>query len=135
RPAAAGGDPCRRDAHGPALHLRLGPGPDLGAAPGLWNPPAPAGRGGSGRLAVGRGAGAGTAMILRQLILAVQFLTRLPTPQVADFRPDDLTRSARWFPLVGQVVGDRKSTRLNSSHVKSSYAVFCLKKTNKGAKH
>src|SRR5690606_39540550 len=27
---------------------------------------------------------------------------------------------------------DRKSTRLNSSHVKSSYAVFCLKKkTNK----
>src|SRR5690606_39899454 len=25
-------------------------------------------------------------------------------------------------------VGDRKSTRLNSSHVKSSYAVFCLKK-------
>src|SRR5690606_27863781 len=105
RPAAAGGDPCRRDAHGPALHLRLGPGPDLGAAPGLWNPPAPAGRGGSGRLAVGRGAGAGTAMILRQLILAVQFLTRLPTPQVADFRPDDLTRSARWFPLVGLPVG------------------------------
>src|SRR5690606_41403748 len=27
--------------------------------------------------------------------------------------------------LVG---GDRKSTRLNSSHVKISYAVFCLKK-------
>src|SRR5690606_42096394 len=25
---------------------------------------------------------------------------------------------------------DRKSTRLNSSHVKSSYAVFCLKKKN-----
>src|SRR5690606_39456329 len=24
--------------------------------------------------------------------------------------------------------GDRKSTRLNSSHVKNSYAVFCLKK-------
>src|SRR5439155_21210063 len=27
--------------------------------------------------------------------------------------------------------GDRKSTRLNSSHVASSYAVFCLKKKNK----
>src|SRR5690606_41291984 len=27
------------------------------------------------------------------------------------------------------VGGDRKSTRLNSSHVKISYAVFCLKKT------
>src|SRR5690606_41884912 len=31
------------------------------------------------------------------------------------------------FPLAG----DRKSTRLNSSHVKISYAVFCLKKKNK----
>src|SRR5690625_5814693 len=29
------------------------------------------------------------------------------------------------------VVEDRKSTRLNSSHVASSYAVFCLKKKNK----
>src|SRR5690606_41088859 len=33
--------------------------------------------------------------------------------------------------VVGEAVlvtGDRKSTRLNSSHVKISYAVFCLKK-------
>src|SRR3712207_8587335 len=29
------------------------------------------------------------------------------------------------------VVGDRKSTRLNSSHANISYAVFCLKKKNK----
>ena len=29
--------------------------------------------------------------------------------------------------------GDRKSTRLNSSHVKISYAVFCLKKKNTNA--
>src|SRR5690606_41907265 len=28
---------------------------------------------------------------------------------------------------AGQVDQDRKSTRLNSSHVKTSYAVFCLK--------
>src|SRR5204862_4295974 len=27
--------------------------------------------------------------------------------------------------------GDRKSTRLNSSHVEISYAVFCLKKNNR----
>src|SRR5204862_2525760 len=27
-----------------------------------------------------------------------------------------------------RVMGDRKSTRLNSSHVEISYAVFCLKK-------
>src|SRR5690606_41357274 len=31
-------------------------------------------------------------------------------------------------PITPLVVGDRKSTRLNSSHVKISYAVFCLKK-------
>src|SRR5690606_40917945 len=30
--------------------------------------------------------------------------------------------------LRNPVVQDRKSTRLNSSHVKNSYAVFCLKK-------
>src|SRR3712207_8393753 len=29
--------------------------------------------------------------------------------------------------------GDRKSTRLNSSHANISYAVFCLKKKNKTA--
>src|SRR5437870_10956612 len=30
----------------------------------------------------------------------------------------------------GSAVADRKSTRLNSSHVAISYAVFCLKKKN-----
>src|SRR5579871_6329077 len=30
--------------------------------------------------------------------------------------------------------GDRKSTRLNSSHVEISYAVFCLKKKKKPTK-
>src|SRR5690606_40788712 len=30
--------------------------------------------------------------------------------------------------FIGCGVKDRKSTRLNSSHVKISYAVFCLKK-------
>src|SRR5690349_24154934 len=33
--------------------------------------------------------------------------------------------------LVNNFTGDRKSTRLNSSHVEISYAVFCLKKKNK----
>src|SRR5690606_39939934 len=32
---------------------------------------------------------------------------------------------------AAQQVRDRKSTRLNSSHVKISYAVFCLKKKNR----
>src|SRR2546430_7581169 len=31
----------------------------------------------------------------------------------------------------GTVIGDRKSTRLNSSHSQISYAVFCLKKKKK----
>src|SRR5690606_40591170 len=31
---------------------------------------------------------------------------------------------------VVENIKDRKSTRLNSSHVKISYAVFCLKKKN-----
>src|SRR5690606_2041224 len=31
---------------------------------------------------------------------------------------------------IRSVILDRKSTRLNSSHVKISYAVFCLKKKN-----
>src|SRR6266576_932561 len=34
-----------------------------------------------------------------------------------------------WAALVHVVIsGDRKSTRLNSSHVEISYAAFCLKK-------
>src|SRR5438067_9154568 len=32
------------------------------------------------------------------------------------------------LPEVRDVLQDRKSTRLNSSHVSISYAVFCLKK-------
>src|SRR5690606_41310502 len=34
----------------------------------------------------------------------------------------------RYLLKVGRRVRDRKSTRLNSSHVKISYAVFCLQK-------
>src|SRR3989449_8589280 len=33
------------------------------------------------------------------------------------------------------ILGDRKSTRLNSSHGYISYAVFCLKKTTSGDRH
>src|SRR5690606_39440772 len=32
------------------------------------------------------------------------------------------------IPFFDMAYQDRKSTRLNSSHVKTSYAVFCLKK-------
>src|SRR5256885_3131948 len=33
-----------------------------------------------------------------------------------------------WHRFTGATIGDRKSTRLNSSHLVISYAVFCLKK-------
>src|SRR5438876_4908217 len=32
-------------------------------------------------------------------------------------------------------LGDRKSTRLNSSHPSTSYAVFCLKKKSRNKRH
>ena len=35
------------------------------------------------------------------------------------------------YPDVVEMYADRKSTRLNSSHVGISYAVFCLKKKKK----
>src|SRR5690242_4431872 len=34
------------------------------------------------------------------------------------------------FQWIERIFGDRKSTRLNSSHMSISYAVFCLKKKN-----
>src|SRR2546430_12134336 len=51
---------------------------------------------------------------------------RLSLPRRIGFAPsagDDMPRVS-----VGFLEGDRKSTRLNSSHSQISYAVFCLKK-------
>lgn len=42
---------------------------------------------------------------MRGLILAIQFLTRLPTPQLRDLDPEHMPRSAPWFPLVGLLIG------------------------------
>src|SRR6266508_6391150 len=41
-----------------------------------------------------------------------------------------LDRALGAAPLAREAGLDRKSTRLNSSHVAISYAVFCLKKKN-----
>src|SRR2546422_3495670 len=40
-------------------------------------------------------------------------------------------RAGDGVPAVATALGDRKSTRLNSSHGYISYAVFCLKKKKK----
>src|SRR5882724_6999896 len=46
--------------------------------------------------------------------------------------PHDVETEA-WIGLAGPL--DRKSTRLNSSHLGISYAVFCLKKKKKNEMH
>src|SRR5256885_9368871 len=45
-----------------------------------------------------------------------------------DRRVPPQERPARGAPAAAAQRGDRKSTRLNSSHLVISYAVFCLKK-------
>src|SRR5438067_10661218 len=47
----------------------------------------------------------------------------------APARQPDRVRQRR-LPRPDRVQSDRKSTRLNSSHVSISYAVFCSKKKN-----
>src|SRR5690606_41670322 len=66
---------------------------------------------------------------LEAAAVAVRTATGLPAERSAD-----VARWARDAELLlrereeSRAAGDRKSTRLNSSHVKISYAGFCLKK-------
>src|SRR5690625_7425759 len=65
----------------------------------------------------------------------LRVLHSFPTRRSSDLRRGELPRDGL-APVVdggleahrGGVGADRKSTRLNSSHVAISYAVFCLKK-------
>lgn len=41
----------------------------------------------------------------RYMLLAIGFFTRIPVPHFHDFHPDELNRSAKYFPLVGMFVG------------------------------
>src|SRR5215510_15309258 len=75
------------------------------------------------------------------------FLMIRRPPRSTLFPYTTLFRSGRTAAVVGAtaheseaavgrraaVLPDRKSTRLNSSHVAISYAVFCLKKKKEGA--
>src|SRR3712207_7460173 len=49
-----------------------------------------------------------------------------------NFQPEAITPLTTGVVALvnGPLSGDRKSTRLNSSHANISYAVFCLKKKN-----
>src|SRR5207253_8710784 len=50
--------------------------------------------------------------------------------EVKDLQPGLFHPASKGGQLLTLVILDRKSTRLNSSHVAISYAVFCLKKKN-----
>src|SRR5690606_39804005 len=67
-----------------------------------------------------------------QVLAQVEGTTHMGTSEKAQSSGVDLQRLVDGV-FHGEIrhAGDRKSTRLNSSHVKSSYAVFCLKKNNR----
>ena len=44
-------------------------------------------------------------MMPRSFLVALQFLTRLPVPHIDGFEPEDLARSAVYFPAVGAIIG------------------------------
>jgi adenosylcobinamide-GDP ribazoletransferase len=44
-------------------------------------------------------------MMPRSFLVALQFLTRLPVPHIGGFEPEDLARSAVYFPAVGAIIG------------------------------
>src|SRR5690625_3082207 len=64
------------------------------------------------------------AFLLLYTYFTYHFTHKLP--------PERLKIVSRWLSYTdAALIGDRKSTRLNSSHVAISYAVFCLKKKTK----
>src|SRR3712207_7602178 len=61
---------------------------------------------------------------------AIDMLARVGMPrprQTVDAYPHQISGGQRQRAMIAMAL-DRKSTRLNSSHANSSYAVFCLKK-------
>src|SRR5436305_2391979 len=68
----------------------------------------------------------GSEAVAESLTLAdIDVVTAYP------IRPYDTVMQA----IAKKIAKDRKSTRLNSSHVRISYAVFCLKKKKKKKKN
>src|SRR5690606_41686738 len=69
---------------------------------------------------------------LQDALVTDSDLPRVSVARVEDDSDEDALNAARRVAMDLQRARDvdRKSTRLNSSHVKSSYAVFCLKKKN-----
>src|SRR5690606_40765571 len=79
-------------------------------------------------VAGGNGHGAGLTVAAGGLLVVSVIMSVLLLVPLND-------RGKKWTPEHRpadwkEQAQDRKSTRLNSSHVKKSYAVFCLKKKN-----
>src|SRR3712207_8928472 len=57
-------------------------------------------------------------------------LSPKPSNMALVFDPDGriVSKQVKTYITPAELPGDRKSTRLNSSHANISYAVFCLKK-------
>src|SRR5690606_41288977 len=114
---AAAGD--RMDGVGPASTSGGGGGARAARAEEGGGPPgpgvggAPAGPRARARRCDGRGDRGGGGRVAPHVLQLLRLEGRRHRQRVAD-----------------GAVEDRKSTRLNSSHVKSSYAGFCLKKKN-----
>src|SRR5690349_392372 len=72
--------------------------------------------------------------LFRSGVVSVRSSFRTQSSSVAERKPND--KRGRLKSVDSGSIGayrngsDRKSTRLNSSHVEISYAVFCLKKKN-----
>src|SRR2546430_4734340 len=74
-----------------------------------------------------------TARALARLEVPAAFLGHFSTDEFGRLLADQLAADGASLALA--TFGDRKSTRLNSSHSQISYAVFCLKKKKKNAEH
>src|SRR5690625_6170201 len=83
-------------------------------------------------LVITLGTGVGSAMFVDGRLVPNAELGHIPYQGASIERY--MAESARerenldWETWAGRLQEDRKSTRLNSSHVAISYAVFCLKK-------
>jgi adenosylcobinamide-GDP ribazoletransferase len=62
----------------------------------------------------------------RLFLLALQFLTRLPVPRSLAFSPEDFRDSARYFPLVGLLVGLIGAVVLSGASLVFPYLVAVL---------
>src|SRR3712207_8061884 len=74
--------------------------------------------------------------LFRSMILAHVKTAKAVFAQVSPVKGDYRVRNLEFVAGENRTIteykehGDRKSTRLNSSHANISYAVFCLKKKN-----